>query len=241
LALLEVRNLRKEFGGLVALKDLSLAIDEGEIVGLIGANGAGKSTMFHIVTGILKPTSGSVSFEGKEITGLKPHDIVRLGVSWTFQSVRPFLTYTVEENVRVGAVFGRTGSADAEGKVEEVLHMTGLDSKKGSIVDSLPIEQRKLVEVARALASSPRLLMLDEPMAGLNAVETENFIGLIRRVNASGVTVLVVEHVMKAIMSLSRRIVVLHAGQMLAEGTPEEVLANEEVIGVYLGASYVKS
>ncbi len=241
MALLEVRNLRKEFGGLVALKDLSLAIDEGEIVGLIGANGAGKSTMFHIVTGILKPTSGSVAFAGKEITGLKPHDIVRLGISWTFQSVRPFLTYTVEENVRVGAVFGRTGSSDAEGKVEEVLRMTGLDSKKGSIVGSLPIEQRKLVEVARALASSPRLLMLDEPMAGLNAVETENFIGLIRRVNASGVTVLVVEHVMKAIMSLSRRIVVLHAGQMLAEGTPEEVLANGEVIGVYLGASYVKS
>ncbi len=215
MALLVVRNLRKEFGGLVALKDLSLAIDEGEIVGLIGANGAGKSTMFHIVTGILKPTSGTVAFAGKEITRLKPHEIVRLGISWTFQSVRPFLTYTVEENVRV--------------------------SKKGSIVGSLPIEQRKLAEVARALASSPRMLMLDEPMAGLNAVETENFIGLIRRVNASGVTVLVVEHVMKAIMSLSRRIVVLHAGQMLAEGTPDEVLANEEVIGVYLGASYVKS
>ncbi len=241
MALLEVRNLRKEFGGLVALKDLSLAIDEGEIVGLIGANGAGKSTMFHIVTGILKPTSGSVAFAGREITGLKPHEIVRLGISWTFQSVRPFLTYTVEENVRVGAVFGRTGRADVEGKVEEVLRVTGLYSKKGSIVGSLPIEQRKLVEVARALASSPRLMMLDEPMAGLNAVETENFIGLIRRMNLGGVTVLVVEHVMKAIVSLSRRIVVLHAGQMLAEGTPEEVLANDEVIEVYLGASYVKS
>jgi branched-chain amino acid transport system ATP-binding protein len=240
LALLEVRNLRREFGGLVALKDLSLAVDDGEIVGLIGANGAGKSTMFNIVTGILRPTSGSVIFAGNEITGLKPHDIVKLGISWTFQSVRPFLSYTVEENVRVGAVFGKTGSVDAEGKVEEVLRMTGLESKRGSIVDSLPIEQRKLVEVARALASSPRLLMLDEPMAGLNAVETESFIGLIRKVNENGVTVLVVEHVMKAIMSLAKRIVVLQAGQLLAEGTPEEVLANKEVIEVYLGTAYVK-
>jgi branched-chain amino acid transport system ATP-binding protein len=241
LALLEVRHLQKDFGGLVALNDLSFTIDEGEIVGLIGANGAGKSTVFNIITGLIRLTSGSVIFEGKDITGLKPHDVVKLGISRTFQSVRPFLNYSVEENVRVGALFGRTKSPQVDEKVEEVLRITGLEAKKSAPVSSLPIEQRKLVEVARALASSPRLLMMDEPMAGLNSVETGDFIELIRKVNSAGVTVLVVEHVMKAIMTLSRRVVVLHAGQKLAEGSPESILANEEVIGVYLGEAYAKS
>jgi len=238
LTLLEVRNVEKDFGGLVALKDVSFDVDEGEAVGMIGANGAGKSTMFNIITGMLEPTSGRVAFDGREITGLKPHDIARLGISRTFQSVRPFSNHTVEQNVRVGALFGRTKSSDVDAKVEEVLRMTGLESRRNAPVKSIPIEQRKLVEVGRALASTPRLLMMDEPMAGLNAVETDGFIDLVRKVNESGVTVLVVEHVMKAIMRLSKRIIVLHAGQKLAEGTPESILANAEVARVYLGSAY---
>ncbi|MDA4127757.1 MAG: ABC transporter ATP-binding protein, partial [Thaumarchaeota archaeon] len=220
MALLEVRNVEKDFGGLVALKDVSFKIDEGEIVGLIGANGAGKSTIFNIITGLLQPTAGSILFEEKDITGLKPHDVVKLGIARTFQSVRPFLNYSVEQNIRVGAMFGRTASVDLDSRVEEVIKVTGLDSKRDTLVRSVPIEQRKLVEVARALASTPKLLMLDEPMAGLNPTETGGFIELVRRVNENGVTVLVVEHVMKAVMTLSRRIIVLHAGQKLAEGTP---------------------
>lgn len=241
MTLLEVRNVEKDFGGLVALKDVSFNVDEGEVVGLIGANGAGKSTVFNIITGMLSPTSGTVLFDRKEITGMKPHDIVKLGISRTFQSVRPFPNHTVEENVRVGALFGRTKLSDVETKVEDVMRMTGLESKRDTLVRFIPIEQRKLVEVARALASTPRLLMMDEPMAGLNSVETEVFINLVRKVNQSGVTVLVVEHVMKAIMKLSKRIIVMHAGQKLAEGTPESILADVEVIRVYLGSDYTNA
>lgn len=238
MALLEIRNVEKDFGGVVALKNVSFDVAEGEIVGLIGANGAGKSTMFNIITGMFEPTSGSVVFEGRDITGLKPHEVVKRGISRTFQSVRPFPNFTVEQNVKVGALFGRTKRGEAEKKVDEVLRMTGLDSKRDLLVGSIPIEQRKLVEVARALASTPKLLMMDEPMAGLNTVETQEFTDLVRKVNQSGVTVLVVEHVMKAIMKLSQRIVVLNAGQKLAEGTPEAILADREVVRVYLGADY---
>jgi branched-chain amino acid transport system ATP-binding protein len=179
-----------------------------------------------------------VVFEGEDITGLKPHEVVKRGISRTFQSVRPFPNFTVEQNVKVGALFGRTKRAEADARVDEVLRMTGLSSKRDLLVGSVPIEQKKLVEVARALASTPKLLMMDEPMAGLNSVETQEFTDLVRRVNQSGVTVLVVEHVMKAIMKLSRRIVVLNAGQKLAEGTPESILADREVVRVYLGADY---
>lgn len=241
MALLEVRNVEKDFGGLVALKDVSFGIDEGEVVGMIGANGAGKSTMFNIITGMLEPTSGSVVFDGKDITGLRPHEVVKLGISRTFQSVRPFSNYSVEENVRAGAFFGRTKGSDVDRKVEEVMKLMGLASRSAALVKSIPIEQRKMVEVARALASTPRLLMLDEPMAGLNSVEIENFIDLIGKVNGSGVTVLVVEHVMKAIMKLSKRIVVLNAGRKLAEGTPESILADREVVRVYLGSEYANT
>lgn len=238
MALLEVRNIEKDFGGLIALKDVSFDIHEGEVVGMIGANGAGKSTMFNIITGMLAPTSGSVVFAGKEITGREPHQILGLGVARTFQSVRPFSNYTVEENVRVGALFGRTKSHDVESKVKEVLEVTGLDSRRESLVRSIPIEQRKLVEVARALASAPRLLMMDEPMAGLNLVEAEAFIDLVKKINDSGMTLLIVEHVMKAIMKMSKRIIVLHAGAKIAEGTPESILADREVVRVYLGSEY---
>ncbi len=234
-----MQDVTMDFGGLVALKDVSFCIEEGEIVGLIGANGAGKSTLFNIITGIQKPTSGRVFLSGTNLIGLRPHDIIKLGLSRTFQSVRPFLNYTVEENVRVGMLFGR--GENTRERLDYLLRLADLETKRSLLVRTLPIEQRKMVELARALASSPRLLLLDEPMVGLNAVEIQKFIELIKKVNLEGVTVLVVEHVMKAIMNLSRRVIVLHAGLKLAEGTPEEVIANKNVVSVYLGADYARS
>jgi branched-chain amino acid transport system ATP-binding protein len=239
LVLLDVKGVTMDFGGLVALKDVSFAIEEGEIVGLIGANGAGKSTLFNIITGIQRPTSGRVLLNGKDLIGLRPHDIVKLGLSRTFQSVRPFLNYTVEENVRVGMLFGR--GEKSEEHLDYLLQLTDLETKRSRLAKTLPIEKRKMVEVARALAAFPGLLLLDEPMGGLNPPEMERFIELIRRVNEEGVTILVVEHVMKAIMNLSRRVIVLHAGLKLAEGTPEEVIANKDVVNVYLGADYARA
>lgn len=233
--------MTKDFGGLVALKGVSLEMNQGEIVGLIGPNGAGKSTLFDIITGIERPTSGKVVFDGTDITGFKPYDVTRMGVSRTFQSVRPFLSYTVEENIRVGALFGKDDGRSVEERVSRVLRATDLEPKRNSRVASLPMEQRKLVEVARALAGSPRLLLLDEPMAGLNPNEVGKFTQLIKQVNDGGISVLIVEHVMKAIMGISKRIVVLNAGLKLAEGSPNEILGNSDVIRVYLGEEYASS
>ncbi len=241
LALLEVRDVTKDFGGLVALKGVSLEMNQGEIVGLIGPNGAGKSTLFNIITGIERPTSGKVVFDGTDITGFKPHDVARMGILRTFQSVRPFLSYTVEENIRVGALFGKEVGGSVEERVSRILRATGLEPKGNSLVASLPMEQRKLVEVARALAGSPLLLLLDEPMAGLNLAEINKFTQLIKQVNDEGISVLIVEHVMKAIMGISKRIVVLNAGSKLAEGSPNAILGNPDVIRVYLGEEYAGS
>ncbi len=241
MALLEVRDVTKDFGGLVALKGVSLEMNDGEVVGLIGPNGAGKSTLFDIITGIERPTSGRVVFGGTDVTGFKPYDVTRMGVSRTFQSVRPFLTYTVEENVRVGALFAKKDGKDVEARVNQVLKSTNLESMKDLRVASLTTEQKKLVEVARALAGSPRLLLLDEPMAGLNPVEVGNFTRLIKQINDGGVSVLIVEHVMKAIMGICTRVVVLNAGLKLAEGSPDEIRRNADVIKVYLGEGFASS
>jgi branched-chain amino acid transport system ATP-binding protein len=241
LALLEVREVTKDFGGLVALRGVSLEMGQGEVVGLIGPNGAGKSTLFDVITGIQRPTSGKVVFDGTDVTGFKPYEMTKMGISRTFQSVRPFLSYTVEENIRVGALFGKGDGKSAEERVSHVLRATDLESKKDSRVGSLPMEQRKLVEVARALAGSPRLLLLDEPMAGLNPTEVGEFTQLIKQVNDEGISVLIVEHVMKAIMGICRRIVVLNAGLKLAEGSPDEIMRNAEVVRVYLGEGYAGS
>lgn len=242
MTLLVAKNVTKDFGGIVALKDVSISVEEGELVGLIGPNGAGKSTLFNIITATYQPTSGRVLLEGRDITRLKPHDIVKLGISRTFQSVRPFLNYTVEENVKLGAIFGHVQTGmDVDEKVRDVLKLTGLLERQNLIAGTLPIEERKLVEVARALASSPKLLLLDEPMAGLNPAETRKFMDLVRKVNDTGAAVLLVEHVMKAVMSLSKRIIVIHSGQKIAEGSPKSILENEQVIKVYLGEEYGKS
>lgn len=238
MSLLDLRNVSKKFGGLTVLKDVSFQVEHGQVVGLIGPNGAGKSTIFNIVTGFIKPDTGRIFFEGKEVSRLKPYEITKLGVARTFQSVRPFPDYNVEENVRIGALFGRNDGKGIDERVEYALELTGLTKKRKEAVSSLPIQQRKLVEVARAVASSPVLLLLDEPMAGFNTAEVEGFSDIVRKINERGVTILIVEHVMKAVMGLSEKVVVLNAGMKIAEGRPDEVTKNGEVISAYLGDSY---
>ncbi|MDG6908093.1 MAG: ABC transporter ATP-binding protein [Nitrososphaerota archaeon] len=243
MSLLETLNVTKDFGGLVAVKDVSFKVERGEVVGLIGPNGAGKTTLFNIITGMMKPDFGDVLFEGRSIKRLPPHSISKLGISRTYQSVRPFLNHTVRQNIEVGAIYGRHISGDSksstrESKIEEVLKLLNLKSKEGVLTKNLPIEERKMVEVGRALAANPKLLMLDEPMAGLNPYEVSQFVNLIKSFKERGLTVLIVEHVMKAISAACTRVVVLHHGELLAEGAPSAVLSNQQVVDVYLGESY---
>jgi branched-chain amino acid transport system ATP-binding protein len=237
--LLETRSLTKNFGGLVAVKNLSFNVEPGEILGLIGPNGAGKTTVFNLVTGLEKPTTGEILFAGRNIRHLKPHTICKLGLSRTYQNVRPFLNHTVRENIAVGVEFGRRrGSSGNEKDIEEILNFLNLKDKENSLAKNLPIEQRKLVEVGRALGANPKLLLLDEPMAGLNPSETAEFVVLMKTLRDKGITILIVEHVMKAISSACSRVIVMHHGEMLASGTPEEVLSDKRVVDVYLGEAY---
>ncbi len=225
------------------MKNVSFEAEESEILGLIGPNGAGKTTLFNLITGLDKPTFGDIYFEGKSIRKLKPHSICKRGLSRTYQTVRPFLNHTVRENVAVGVYFGRSLGLESqpEDKIDEIIQFLGLAPIQFSLARNLTIEQRKLVEVARALGSNPKLLMLDEPMAGLNPKEIADFVSLMKRLNQKGMTILVVEHVMKAISTACSRVIVLHSGEVLASGTPEEVLSDEKVIDVYLGESYSKT
>lgn len=241
--LLETRSLTKQFGGLTAVRNVSLAINPNEIVGLIGPNGAGKTTVFNLITGIEKPSSGNILFNGKSIRRLKPHSICKLGISRTYQNVRPFLNHTVRENIAVGVSFGKGFSEKTDGidkKIDEILEFLALTDKQYSLAKNLPIEQRKLVEVGRALGANPDLLLLDEPMAGLNPSETVQFVELMKSLREKGITILIVEHVMKAISSACSRVIVMHLGEILASGTPEEVLTDKRVIDVYLGEAYSK-
>ncbi|MGI0078994.1 MAG: ABC transporter ATP-binding protein [Nitrososphaerales archaeon] len=240
--LLETRSLTKEFGGLVAVKNVSFRVESKEILGLIGPNGAGKTTLFNLITGLEKPTSGDVFFEGRNINKLKPHSICRIGIARTYQNVRPFLNHTVRENIAVGVMYGRgfPEGVQQEKKIDEILDLLELKSKQSVLAKNLPIEKRKMVEVGRALGANPKLLLLDEPMAGLNPTEVDEFVALIKSFLERGLTILIVEHVMKAISSACSRVVVLHSGEMLASGTPEQVLSDKKVIDVYLGESYSK-
>ncbi len=233
--LLELRNVSRVFGGLRALGDVSLTVNEGEIVGLIGPNGAGKTTLFSVVSGFYRPSSGQIYFDGRPIGGLRPDVICALGLARTFQLVKPFPNLTVAENVMVGA-FNRTNRrAEAERIAWEVLEFVGLAHKGLSRATSLTLADRKRLEVARALATRPRLLLLDEVMAGLTPTESMHVVGLIRQIRERGVTLLVIEHVMRAIMSLSDRVAVLHHGQLIAEGEPEAAVRDPAVIEAYLG------
>jgi len=235
---LVIRNLSKKFGGLRAVQDVSFTVKENETVALIGPNGAGKTTSFHLITGFHRPDQGSVLAFGREIVGLKPHDICALGLARTFQVAKPFGAMTVLDNVMTGAFLRDRHVAVARDMAREAIEFTGLSARAQTAAKDLTtIDQRRL-EMARALATQPRLLLLDEVMAGLNPSEIDQAVALIGKLSHRGLTIVIVEHVMRAIMAVARHIVVLDHGQKIAEGTPKEIVENPEVIRAYLG-SYV--
>ena len=232
------------FGGLVALDGVSLSVQRGEILGLIGPNGAGKTTLLSVMSGTQRPTSGTVFVDGRDITRVPTYEIVRLGLARTFQVVKPFANLTVRENVAVGALFGRHGMGRsytaAFAAADAVLERAGLATQAQRPASQLTLAGRKRLEIAKALATDPDILLLDEVMAGLTAHETDQAMELLRGVNAAGVTLVVVEHVMKAIMGISQRVVVLHQGKVIAQGLPTAIVADPLVIQAYLGTRYAK-
>ena len=236
--LLDVRGVTKRCGGLLANDDVSFTVSEGEIVSIIGPNGAGKSTLFNCITGFYRTNAGCIRYAGRDITRLAADRICKLGIARTFQIVQVITDMTVLENVMTGA-FLRTGrNRAARERAEEVLRFAGLHEKLDAAATSLTIEAKKRLEVSMALATRPSLLMLDESMAGLNPVELRQMIALLRRVRESGVTLVIVEHVMEAVMELSDRVVVINSGRKIVEGPPKEVVVNPQVVQAYLGDRY---
>jgi branched-chain amino acid transport system ATP-binding protein len=241
MAFLQVEGLCKSFGGLRAIRDLNFSVEEGEIVGIIGPNGSGKTTALNLVTGFLKPDSGKVTFRGADITGLPRYRVSQKGVARTFQLVKPFLESTALENVMVGRAYGHSPASSLEVAAEEsvgILDQVGLADRAKVVAKDMTVMQRKRLELARALAAKPRLLLLDELMAGLNAREAEDACGLIRQIRESKITIIVVEHIVKAVCGLSDRIVVLNMGEKIAEGPPDEIVRNPSVIDLYLGKAH---
>jgi len=236
--ILQVEKLIKSFGGLMALCEVNFEIFEGEIFGVIGPNGSGKTTLFNVITGFLKANSGKVTFMGKEITTLPPHQICRQGIARIFQLVKPFPQLTTLQNVMVGCTYGKnpaTNMRRAKKEVVEILNFVGLGNKIEIPASQLTMAERKRLELGRALAAHPQLLLLDELMAGLNSAETETAMDLVKKIRESGITVIMVEHIMKAVLGISDRIIVLNAGEKIAEGPPKEVVKNQLVIEAYLG------
>lgn len=239
MTILEVKGLTKAFGGLVAVNDLTFKMEKGEILGIIGPNGAGKTTLFNLVTGFCHPDKGEVFFNGENITGLRPYEVCKRGLARTFQITQAFPNLTVLDNVRIGAYSHITSGKEATAEASRILEFVGLSEKSNELASVLPIGHRKTLELAKAMATRPELVLLDEVVAGLNSKEANAMIENIRVIQKQGVSVLLIEHVMKAIMSLSDRIVVLHYGEKIAEGKPEEISMNEKVIEAYLGEEYV--
>jgi branched-chain amino acid transport system ATP-binding protein len=238
---LKIEGLCKSFGGLMAVDNLTFAVEEGEIVGLIGPNGSGKTTTLNLITGFLKPDSGTVTFSGENITGLPRCRACQNGIARTFQLVKPFLDFTALQNVMVGRVYGREPTKSLKMAAEEsreLLEWVGLLDKAEVLAKDLTLMERKRLELARALAARPQLLLLDELMAGLNPGETEEAMQLIKQIRDLKITIVVVEHIVKAILGLSDRIVVLDMGEKIAEGPPQEIVHNPQVIEVYLGKAH---
>ena len=236
--ILEGKGVTKYFGGLAAVSNVDFHAEQGEALGLIGPNGAGKTTLFNLISAALPTKSGTIRFKGKNITGLKPYKICRMGVARTFQLVKVFADMPALSNVILGAYFGMSpgmSSKDAVREATELLEFVGLSAVKGTPAKDLTLASQKRLEVARALATNPELLLLDEIMAGLNPAEVAQAMELVNKIRDKGITIIMIEHVMKAIMNVCERIIVLHHGQKIAEGTPQEIATSKTVIKVYLG------
>lgn len=233
--MLAVRNLTKAFRGLVAVKDVSFDVAEGAIVALVGPNGAGKTTCFNLIAGALKPTSGTVTLGGESVTGLAAEQIAARGLARTFQIVRPMRGISVLDNVMLGAFCRTADVTEAASIAETALQRVGLAAKAGDLAGSLTLPERKMLELARAIATRPRMLLLDEVMGGLRPAEADRIIDVVRELRTGGMTVLLIEHVMRVVMALADRVIVMHHGEKLAEGTPAEIGANPQVIESYLG------
>lgn len=239
MTLLRIENLTIHFGGLWAVKNMNFEIEEGEIVGLIGPNGAGKTTLFNLVTGFLTPSGGAVKFLDQNIKGKSPHKITHMGIARTFQIVRPFGDLSVLDNVVVAALNHERGPQRARNKALEIIRFLEMVNLTEVPARNLTIGFRKRLELARALATSPKLLLLDEVMSGLNPTEMQEMIGLLQKIHDSGITMLIIEHIMAVIMSFSKRIVVMHHGEKIAEGKPVEVAQMPQVLDAYLGEEYL--
>lgn len=240
--LLEVENISKNFGGLLALDQVSFQVEAGTIVGLIGPNGAGKSTLFNVITGTLPPSSGAVRFDKRDITGMPVYKIAEQRIGRTFQSVRPFMNLSVIDNVMIAALFaGKNDRIAGRKHAIEALEKVGLADRQDQMANQLNVMSRKWLEVARALAVRPRLLLLDEFMAGLNPTEVQQATEFVRNLRHSEITVVIVEHIIKAIMNCSDRVVVLNAGRKIADAPPAEIIKNPDVISAYLGSDYAAS
>jgi branched-chain amino acid transport system ATP-binding protein len=235
---LEGKGITKNFSGLTAVSDVNFYVDQGEVVGLIGPNGAGKTTLFNLISATLVPKPGAIIFKERNITGMRPYKICRMGIARTFQTVKVFGNMTVNDNVRIGSLFGtstRVSSSEADRDTAELLSFVELSSQKYSLAKDLTLANQKKLEVARALATRPELLLLDEMMAGLTYTEVAQSMELVEKIHQKGVTIIMIEHVMKAIMNVCDRIIVLHHGKKIAEGTPQEIAGNQAVVEVYLG------
>ena len=236
--ILKVINLTKTFGGLIANENISFSVNEGEIVSIIGPNGAGKTTLFNCLTGFQKPESGSVIFDSHKMDGLPPNSIARKGLVRTFQIVQTFAAMTILDNVMIGALINTRDLQTAENRAIEVLNFAGLIDKKDSLGKNLTIADKKRLEIARAIAAQPKMLLLDECIAGLNPAEVKQAVELLQKIRDAGVTLLIVEHVMEVIMPISTKVVVLDSGKKIAEGKPQEIALDEKVIKAYLGDRY---